>query len=107
MSLWFQWFRAAFLSVGSDSFGAMSSGGVVDRDAITAAYDALDAAFDGVAALNVDGLTTRDWLALLERNERLRRRLPAVDHPVIITWPAKPPRRSWAASFPMRSPSGR
>jgi hypothetical protein len=48
-----------------------------------AAFDAVDAAVDGVAALNFDALTTREWLALLERCERVRRRLPAVEHPLI------------------------
>jgi hypothetical protein len=61
----------------------MGSGGVVDRDAITAAFDAVDAAVDAMAALSFDALTTREWLALLERCERVRRRLPAVEHPLI------------------------
>jgi Domain of unknown function (DUF222) len=61
----------------------MGSGGVVDREAITAAFDALDAAVDGVAELKFDALTTREWLTLLERCERVRRRLPAVEHPLI------------------------
>jgi hypothetical protein len=61
----------------------MSSGGIIDREAITAAFDALDAAVDGVAALDFDALTTREWLRLLERCERVRRRLPAVEHPLI------------------------
>src|SRR5215469_6748000 len=61
----------------------MGSGGVVDREAITAAFDALDAAVDGMAELKFDALTTREWLALLERCERVRRRLPAVEHPLI------------------------
>ncbi|KLO33587.1 HNH endonuclease signature motif containing protein [Mycobacterium haemophilum] len=61
----------------------MSSTGVVDREAITAAFDALDAAVDGVAALDVDALCSREWLALLERCERVRRRIPAVEHPMI------------------------
>jgi hypothetical protein len=52
----------------------MGSDGVVDREAITAAFDALDAAVDGMAALKFDALTTREWLALLERVERVRRR---------------------------------
>ncbi len=50
---------------------------------MTAAFDALDAAFDGVAGLDFDALTTPEQLALLERCERLRRRLPAVEHPLI------------------------
>ena len=61
----------------------MPSSVVVDREAITAAFDALDAAIDGVAALRFDALTTPERLALLERCERVRRRLPAVEHPLI------------------------
>ncbi|HUH70139.1 MAG TPA: hypothetical protein VLZ05_15530, partial [Mycobacterium sp.] len=58
----------------------MSSGG---REAITAAFDALDAAVDTVAGLDFDALTTREWLVLVERCERVRRRLPAIEHPLI------------------------
>ncbi|MGE2818287.1 DUF222 domain-containing protein, partial [Mycobacterium heidelbergense] len=58
----------------------MSSGGVVDRDAITAAFDAAEAALDGVAGLECDALTTAEWLEWLERCERLRRRIPALEH---------------------------
>lgn len=36
------------------------------------AFDALDAAVDGVAALDCDTLTTREWLALLERLDERR-----------------------------------
>ncbi|MFW3115020.1 hypothetical protein MHAE_14779 [Mycobacterium haemophilum DSM 44634] len=46
-------------------------------------FDALDAAVDGVAALDVDALCSREWLALLERCERVRRRIPAVEHRMI------------------------
>jgi hypothetical protein len=58
----------------------MGSGGVVDREAMTAAFDAADAALHAVAALDCDALTTPEWLAWLERCERLRRRLPALEH---------------------------
>src|SRR5580693_1449240 len=61
----------------------MSSGAVVDREAVTAAFDALDAALDGVAALDCEPLTTPERFGLLERCERVRRRLPAVEHPLI------------------------
>jgi hypothetical protein len=61
----------------------MGSCAVVDRDAITAAFDALDAAVDGLLGLDFEALTTRERLALLERCERVRRRLPAVEHPLI------------------------
>lgn len=50
---------------------------------MTAAFDALDAAVDGVAGLGFDALTTREWLALLERCERVRRRLPVPEHRLI------------------------
>jgi hypothetical protein len=61
----------------------MGFSGVVDREALTAAFDALDAALDGVAALKFDALTTPERLALLKRCEQIRRRLPAVGHPLI------------------------
>jgi hypothetical protein len=47
------------------------------------AFDALDAAFDKAAEFDVDALATNDQLALLERYERLRRRIPAAEHPLI------------------------
>ena len=55
----------------------------MDRDAIAAAFDGLDAAFEAVAALNFGALTTPERLALLERCERVRRRLPTVEHPLL------------------------
>ena len=61
----------------------MRSDTVVDRDAVTAAFDAVDRAVDGIAAVPFDALTTREWFALLERCERLRRRLPSVEHDLI------------------------
>src|SRR5271166_4795025 len=59
------------------------SSGVVDREAIAAAFDVLDAAVDGVGGLNFDALGTREWLALLERCESVRRRLPVPEHQLI------------------------
>ncbi|MEE6138975.1 HNH endonuclease signature motif containing protein [Mycobacterium sp. 050128] len=61
----------------------MCSAAVMDREEVTAAFDALDAAVDGVLGLDLDALTTPEWLALLERTERVRRRLPAIDHRLI------------------------
>jgi hypothetical protein len=58
----------------------MSTGLVVDREAITAAVEALDAAVDTVTAMNVDALTTPEHFALLESIEGARRRLPAAEH---------------------------
>jgi hypothetical protein len=61
----------------------MRSGGLGDREAITAAFDALDAAVYAVTGLNFDGLTTREWLALLARCEKVRRPLPVPEHQLI------------------------
>ncbi|MDR3656628.1 MAG: hypothetical protein P4L48_13480, partial [Mycobacterium sp.] len=61
----------------------MGSAGVVDLEAITAAFDAVDAAVDAVLGLNVDALGTYDQLLLLERCEKVRRRIPAIEHPLI------------------------
>ncbi|QUR66346.1 HNH endonuclease signature motif containing protein [Mycobacterium spongiae] len=55
------------------------------REAIVAAYDALDAALDRVLELSCDELTTPECLTLLQRSEAVRRRLPAAEHPLINT----------------------
>jgi hypothetical protein len=54
-----------------------------DREAVAAAYDELDAAFDKLMALSLDGLTHSELLGLLDRRERLARRLPATSHAII------------------------
>ncbi|WP_156765661.1 13E12 repeat family protein, partial [Mycobacterium sp. 1245499.0] len=54
-----------------------------DEQDVEAAFDALDAAWDRVCALNVDALKPRQQLAVLARCEKQRRRIPAVEHPVI------------------------
>jgi hypothetical protein len=61
------------MSVGRTSVRGMSSSGGSDREAITAAFDRLDAADDQIAALSFDALTTPELLALLERLETNRR----------------------------------
>ncbi len=48
-----------------------------------AALDVLDTAVDDVGELNVDALTTRESLAVLERIESVRRRLPVPEHKLI------------------------
>ncbi|HWT49694.1 MAG TPA: HNH endonuclease signature motif containing protein [Mycobacterium sp.] len=53
------------------------------RQKIDAVFDALDADFDRACELSFDPLSTPEQLALLERCERLRRRIPAVEHPLI------------------------
>jgi hypothetical protein len=55
----------------------------MDREAMMAALDVLDTAVDGVGELNFDALTTRESLALLERIESARRRLPVPEHKLI------------------------
>src|ERR1700679_1081352 len=52
----------------------------MSREAITAAFDVLDAAIDAVGGLDFGPLTTPESLAFLERLERARRRVPASQH---------------------------
>ncbi|HEX9177637.1 MAG TPA: DUF222 domain-containing protein, partial [Mycobacterium sp.] len=48
-----------------------------------AAYDAVDAALDKLDALDGGALSNAERLALLQRGESWRRRLPAVEHELI------------------------
>ena len=61
----------------------MGSTGVVDLKAVTAAFDAVDVAVDALAGMNFDALKTYEQLALLERCEKIRRRIPVPEHPLI------------------------
>jgi hypothetical protein len=54
-----------------------------DREAVLAAYDELDAAFDTVLGLSFDALTSTEKLNLQNRMERNLRRAPAVEHRLI------------------------
>jgi hypothetical protein len=54
-----------------------------DREAVLAAYDDLDAAFDKVLELSFDALTEPEKLNLESRMERNLRRAPAVEHQLI------------------------
>ncbi|WP_324738514.1 HNH endonuclease signature motif containing protein [Mycobacterium sp. 5-140-3-2] len=58
----------------------MSSTGLPDVDAV---FDALDAEVDRACALVLDVLTVQQQLAVLERCERLRRRIPVIEHPLL------------------------
>jgi hypothetical protein len=53
------------------------------REEVVEAFDALAADLDRALELSTEALTTPERLALLERCEKLRRRLPALEHPVI------------------------
>jgi Domain of unknown function (DUF222) len=53
------------------------------REEIVAAFGALDAGFERALGLSFDALTTPERLAMLERCEKFRRCLPAVEHPLI------------------------
>ncbi len=53
------------------------------REEVVEVFDALDAAMDHAVELSFEALTTPERLGLLERCETLRRRLPAVEHPLI------------------------
>jgi Domain of unknown function (DUF222) len=53
------------------------------RAEIVEAFDALEAGLDRALELSFDVLTTPERLAMLERCERFRRCLPALEHPLI------------------------
>ncbi|ETB33938.1 hypothetical protein N602_29125, partial [Mycobacterium avium subsp. hominissuis 10-5606] len=57
--------------------------GCSSREEIVKVFDALDAAVDRLGELSFDALTPRECLSLLQRCETVRRRLPAVEHPLI------------------------
>ncbi|OBK69679.1 hypothetical protein A5652_23180 [Mycobacterium sp. 1165178.9] len=50
---------------------------------MSAAFDVIDAALGHVIGSDCDALATREQLAALERCEMVRRRLPAIEHPLI------------------------
>jgi hypothetical protein len=54
-----------------------------DRESISAAYDALEAAFETVATLSYDVLDVAESLGCFDRLEDLRRRVPAADHQLL------------------------
>lgn len=54
-----------------------------DREAIVGVFDALAADLDRALELDFEALTPRECLALLQRCEKLRRRLPALEHPLV------------------------
>ncbi|OBG66633.1 HNH endonuclease signature motif containing protein [Mycobacterium sp. E3339] len=56
-----------------------------DPEAVSAAFDAIDAALETLRGYDCNALGTRAQLAYLERCERVRRQLPALEHPVINT----------------------
>lgn len=58
----------------------MSPGG---NDEAAAVFDDLDAVLARARALPVDAMNIRQQLAMLERCEKARRQLPAIEHPVI------------------------
>ena len=54
-----------------------------DREEIVGAFDALDAALTRTLELSCDVLNTPECLAMLQRCETVRRKLPALEHPLI------------------------
>lgn len=54
-----------------------------DREAVVEAFDALAADLDRALELDFDVLTPQECLAILQRCETLRRRLPALEHPLV------------------------
>ena len=61
----------------------MSSSGAPDREAILAALDTFEAAFDTVAEASLDRLTHRELLDVQHRLHTLTNRMPTVEHRII------------------------
>ncbi|BBZ69519.1 HNH endonuclease signature motif containing protein [Mycobacterium paraseoulense] len=55
----------------------------VDPEALSAAFDVIDAAVKDLIGHDCDALATREQLAMLARCEKVRRQLPAIEHPLI------------------------
>lgn len=55
----------------------------IDREALASAFDTIDAALDDLVDQDSDALAVREQLAVLARCEKVRRRLPAVEHSLI------------------------
>jgi Domain of unknown function (DUF222) len=53
------------------------------REEVVEVFDALEAQFKRALDLRCDALTTPEHLAVLQRCERIRRWLPAIEHPVV------------------------
>jgi hypothetical protein len=53
------------------------------REEVVEVFDALEAEFKRALDLRCDALTTPEHLAVLQRCERMRRWLPAIEHPMI------------------------
>ncbi|BBZ21985.1 hypothetical protein MHIB_04030 [Mycolicibacter hiberniae] len=53
------------------------------REEVVEVFDALSADLDRALDLDFEALTPRECLALLQRCEKLRRRLPALEHPLV------------------------
>jgi hypothetical protein len=53
------------------------------RDEVDAVFKTLEAGLDRAAGLSFEALSSRECLALLQRCETLRRRLPVVEHPLV------------------------
>ncbi|OCB26156.1 13E12 repeat family protein, partial [Mycobacterium intracellulare] len=75
----------------------MSSTGLPDVDAV---FDALDADLDRACALVLDALTVQQQLAVLERCERLRRRIPVIEHPLLNSLARQAPSQELGGGLP-------
>jgi hypothetical protein len=65
------------------SSGEFVEGAFVDGASVVAVLDELDAAFDKLAGMPLDGLSSPELLGVAERLETHRRRQPALEHAVL------------------------
>ncbi|GFG96097.1 HNH endonuclease signature motif containing protein [Mycobacterium timonense] len=67
---------------------------------VDAVFDALDADLDRACALSLDALSIQQQLTVLERCEKLRRRLPAIEHPLLNSLVRQAPTQELGAALP-------
>ncbi|WP_077089430.1 HNH endonuclease signature motif containing protein [Mycobacterium rhizamassiliense] len=56
---------------------------MIGREALSGAFATIHAAFDELIECDCGALATREQLAMLKNYEKIRRRLPALEHPLI------------------------
>lgn len=76
----------------------------VDPEALAAAFAVINAVVDDLVSSDCDALRTREQLAVLAHCETVRRRLPAIEYPLINSLAHQATPKNWAARWRTRSP---
>ncbi|AEJ46768.1 hypothetical protein CCDC5079_1578 [Mycobacterium tuberculosis CCDC5079] len=76
------------------------------REEAVAAFDNLDTALNRVLKVSPDDLTIPECLAMLQRCEKIRRRLPAAEHPFINKLADQTDQTELGGKLPFAWPNG-